>query len=68
MLRAYNNAITEVFRASNTLSELAGKTLLEDYNVLLRERDRAKVKATEARSVYEQHIARHACEVLAVLS
>ena len=65
LLRAYTNAVADMFRASNTLSEFAGKSLLKDYALLLRERDRAKVKATEARSVYEQHIARHACEVLA---
>jgi hypothetical protein len=41
---------------------------LEDYSLLLRERNRAKVKASQARSVYEQHIVRHACEVLADLS
>ena len=68
LLRAYTNAVTDMFRASNTLSEFAGTSLLEDYVLLLRERDRAKVKATEARSVYEQHIARHACEASPDLS
>jgi len=59
---AYDKAVAELFRASNILSELAGRSLLEDYNVLLRERDRAKARASQARSLYEQHIARHACE------
>jgi hypothetical protein len=68
LLRAYTYAVSDMFRASNTLSEFAGTSLLQDYALLLRERDRAKVKATEARSVYEQHIARHACEVSADLS
>jgi hypothetical protein len=44
--RAYTNAVTDMFWASNTLSEFAGAFLLEDYVLLLRERDRAKVKAT----------------------
>ena len=60
--RAYNKAVAEVFRASNTLAELAGRSLLEDYNVLLRERDRARARGSQARSAYQEHIGRHACE------
>ena len=60
-LREYNSAVEEMFRASNTLSEMAGRTSLHDYGVLLHERDRARVRASHARSVYDEHIAKHDC-------
>ena len=62
LLGSYHRAVAEVFRASSVLSERAGKSSLDDYGVLLRERNRAKVRASQERSAYEQHITMHACE------
>jgi hypothetical protein len=61
LLIVYNDAVAEMFRAANNLSERAGRSSLDDYGVLLRERNRARVRANYARSVYDSHITRHVC-------
>jgi len=54
LLRDYMRAVQEVFRASKSLSDLAGKCSLSDYTVLLHERDRAIAHASRARSEFER--------------
>ena len=63
LLAEYNRAVEEMFRAANTLSEMAGRSSLNDYGVLLRERKRAKDRANHARSTYEAHLMTHTCDM-----
>lgn len=61
LLHEYNSAIKEVSQAVGELADLAGTSSASDYELLIREKDRAKARLKNARSVYERHIAEHGC-------
>ena len=58
----YNSATLESSRAVAKLAELAGTSSGPDYELLGREKDRAKERLKQARSAYEHHIAEHGCQ------
>jgi len=54
----YNSATLESSRSVGKLAELAGISSGSDYELLSREKDRAKARLKKARSDYEDHIAK----------
>ena len=61
LLHEYNSAVLEVSRSVGALADLAGTSSGADYELLSREKDRAKARQKQARSVYEHHITEHGC-------
>lgn len=63
LLHEYNAAVRGVSQAVGALADLAGTSPGSDYELLSRERDRAKARLKQARSAYERHITEHGCGV-----
>jgi hypothetical protein len=61
LLHECNSAVLEVSQAVGALADLAGTSSGSDYELLSREKDRAKVRLKKARSAYERHITEHGC-------
>jgi hypothetical protein len=61
LLHEYNSAVLGVSQAVAKLADLAGTSSGSDYQLLSREKDRAKARLKEARAAYERHIAEHGC-------
>jgi len=61
----YNAAVVESSRAVYKLAELAGTSSGPDYELLNREKDRAKERLKQAQAAYERHIAEHGCATVA---
>jgi hypothetical protein len=61
LFHEYNSAVLGVSQAVGALADLAGTSSGSDYQLLSREKDRAKVRLKLARSAYEHHIAEHGC-------
>jgi hypothetical protein len=57
----YNSAMLESSRAVAKLADLAGTSSGPDYELLSREKDRAKERLRLAKSAYEHHITQHGC-------
>jgi hypothetical protein len=61
LLHEYNSAVLEVSRAVRVWADLAGTSAADDYLLLRREKDRAKVRLQSTRSAYERHVSEHGC-------
>ena len=61
LFNEYNTATLESSRAVTKLAELAGTSSGSDYELLSREKDRAKERLRHARDAYERHITKHGC-------
>ena len=61
LFNEYNRAALESSQAVVKLADLAGTSSGSDYELLSREKDRAKARLKKARSDYEDHIAKHGC-------
>lgn len=61
LLHEYNAAVLGVSQAVRALADLAGTASGSDYELLGREKDRAKARLRQAQSAYERHIAEHGC-------
>jgi hypothetical protein len=61
LLHEYNSAVQEASRAVGQVADLAGTSSADDYQLINREKDRAKARLKTARSAYERHVAQHGC-------
>lgn len=61
LFHEYNGAVLEVSRSVGALADLAGSASGSDYELLSREKDRAKARLKHARTAYEHHITEHGC-------
>jgi hypothetical protein len=61
LFHEYNSAVLGVSQAVGALADLAGTSSGSDYELLSREKDRAKARLKKARSAYERHITEHGC-------
>ena len=57
LLHEYNSAV----QAVGEYVGLAGTSSASNYELLGREKDRAKARLKNARSAYERHVAEHGC-------
>jgi hypothetical protein len=61
LFNEYNSAALESSQAVVKLADLAGTSSGSDYELLSREKDRAKERLKLAKSAYEHHITEHGC-------
>ena len=61
LFNEYNSAALESSQAVVKLADLAGTSSGSDYELLSREKDRAKERLKLAKSAYKHHITEHGC-------
>ena len=61
LFHEYNSAVLGVSQAVGALADLAGTSSSSDYELLSREKDRAKGRLKKARSADEHNITEHGC-------
>lgn len=62
LLREYNQAIRDCARATQNAAEMIGVACVDDFRVLIRERQRACARVARARHAYEDHLGKHGCD------
>ena len=61
LFHEYNSAVLGVSQAVGKLADLAGTSSGSDYELLSREKDRAKARLKKSRAEYERHLSEHGC-------
>jgi len=61
LFHEYNAAVLGVSQAVGKLADLAGTSSGSDYELLSREKDRAKARLKKSRAEYERHMTDHRC-------